>query len=71
MAASWQQQATTSRFNGVAFFNGLRQSCASRLIVHPVFLAGGLPLFKEPVDLKLLSTRSFPAGAVALIYGRI
>jgi hypothetical protein len=31
----------------------------------------GLPLFKEPMDLKLLSTRSFPAGAVALIYGRI
>ena len=42
-----------------------------RLIVHPVFLAGGLPLFKEPMDLKLLSTRSFPAGAVALIYGRV
>jgi dihydrofolate reductase len=42
-----------------------------RLIVHPVVLAGGLPLFKEPMDLKLLSTRSFPAGAVALIYGRI
>jgi len=42
-----------------------------RLIVHPVVLAGGLPLFKEPMDLKLLSARSFPAGAVALIYGRI
>ena len=41
-----------------------------RLIVHPVVLAGGLPLFKEPMDLKLLSTRSLPAGAVALIYGR-
>jgi dihydrofolate reductase len=42
-----------------------------RVIVHPVFLAGGLPLFKEPMDLKLLSTPSFPAGAVALTYGRI
>jgi len=42
-----------------------------RLIVHPVVLAGGLPLFEEPMDLKLVSTRSFPAGAVALIYGRI
>ncbi|MGH9961726.1 MAG: dihydrofolate reductase family protein, partial [Pyrinomonadaceae bacterium] len=42
-----------------------------RLIVHPVALGGGLPLFNDPRDLKLLSTRSFPAGAVALIYGRI
>jgi dihydrofolate reductase len=41
-----------------------------QLIVHPVILAGGLPLFKEPLDVKLLSTRSFPAGAVALTYGR-
>jgi dihydrofolate reductase len=42
-----------------------------RFIVHPIVLAGGLPLFKASMDLKLLSTRSFPAGAVALIYGRI
>ncbi len=41
-----------------------------RLIAHPVVLAGGLPLFKEPMDLKLRSTRSFPKGAVALTYGR-
>jgi len=41
-----------------------------QLIVLPVLLAGGL-LLKEPMDLKLLSTRSFPADAVALIYGRI
>jgi hypothetical protein len=41
-----------------------------RLIVHPAISAGGLPLFSEPMDLKLLSTRSFPAGAVALIRGR-
>lgn len=39
-----------------------------RLIVHPVILGAGLPLFKEAMDLKLLSVRSFPAGAVALIY---
>ncbi len=41
-----------------------------RLFVHPVVLAGGLLLFKQPMDLKLLSTRTFPAGAVALTYGR-
>lgn len=41
-----------------------------RLIVHPVFLAGGLPLFRTPTDLKLLGVRSFPAGAVAVTYGR-
>jgi dihydrofolate reductase len=42
-----------------------------RLIVHPMVLSEGLPLFKETMDLKLLSTRSFPAGTVALTYGRI
>jgi dihydrofolate reductase len=42
-----------------------------RLIVHPLFLTDGLPLFKAPTDLKLLGTRPFPAGAVALTYGRI
>lgn len=41
-----------------------------RLIVHPVVLSGGLSLFDAAMDLDLLSTRSFPAGAVALIYGR-
>jgi len=37
-----------------------------RLIVHPLFLAEGLPLFKAPMDLKLLNARPFPAGTVAL-----
>jgi hypothetical protein len=41
-----------------------------RLIVHPVVLAGGLPLFDRTIALKLMETRPFPAGAVALIYGR-
>ena len=41
-----------------------------RLIVHPVVLGAGLPLFKKPTDLKLLSTHAFPAGAVALTYER-
>ena len=35
-----------------------------RLIVHPVVLAGGLPLFDRTMGLKLLETRSFPAGTV-------
>lgn len=39
------------------------------MIVHPVFLAEGLALFKQPMDLKLLGTGSVPAGAVALTYG--
>ena len=39
-----------------------------RLIVHPVVLGSGLPLFPERVDLKLLSSKTFQTGAVALCY---
>jgi dihydrofolate reductase len=41
------------------------------LLVHPVVLGRGLPLFSElpgPLDLKLLSTTSFESGAVAQVY---
>ncbi len=40
------------------------------LIVHPVALSKGLPLFTTPMDLQLISSRSFPAGAVLMVYGR-
>ena len=40
------------------------------IIVHPVALSGGLPLFATPTELKLLDTKAFPAGAVLLTYGR-
>lgn len=39
-----------------------------RLIVHPVALGTGLPLFGQPVDLKLVSSEPFPGGAIALTY---
>ena len=39
-----------------------------RLIVHPVVLGSGLPLFPERADLKLLSSHTFATGAVALCY---
>ena len=42
-----------------------------RLLVHPVVLGRGLPLFSElprPVDLALVEARSFRGGAVAQIY---
>jgi dihydrofolate reductase len=42
-----------------------------RLLVHPVVLGRGLPLFAgigRPVDLRLLSSTMFPSGAVAQIY---
>jgi dihydrofolate reductase len=42
-----------------------------RLLVHPVVLGCGLPLFAgiaRPVDLRLLSSTIFPSGAVAQIY---
>lgn len=42
------------------------------LLVHPVALGKGLPLFSElaaPASLKLMSSKAFPGGAVAQTYG--
>ena len=42
-----------------------------QLCVHPIILGSGLPLFKnvkDRVDLKLLKTKTFGCGAVALYY---
>ena len=42
-----------------------------RLLIHPVALGRGLPLFAglpKPLDLKLLSAASFEGGAIAHIY---
>lgn len=41
-----------------------------RLIIHPIVLSGGLALFSEARDLRLVNTKTFPAGAVALTYHR-
>jgi dihydrofolate reductase len=41
-----------------------------RLVVHPVVLGSGLPLFTDALDLRLLSSRAFATGAVALTYER-
>ena len=41
------------------------------LLVHPVALGKGLPLFSElaaPMRLKLMCSKAFPGGAVAQIY---
>ena len=41
------------------------------LLVHPVALGKGLPVFSGlavPRPLKLMSSRAFPAGSVAQIY---
>lgn len=37
-----------------------------QLVVHPVALGTGLPLFSDPVRLALLSTTEFATGAVAM-----
>ena len=40
-------------------------------LVHPIALGGGLPIFQDlpkPIDLKLISLKAFPKGAVAKIY---
>ncbi len=39
-----------------------------RLIVHPVVLGSGLPLFASPMDLTLVTTTAFSGGAVAHVY---
>jgi riboflavin biosynthesis pyrimidine reductase len=42
-----------------------------RLIVHPVALGSGLPLFSplsRPLDLKLMSCTAFTSGSVAQVY---
>ncbi len=44
-----------------------------RLVVHPVALGAGLPLFTSllnPLDLRLTSTTAFECGAVAHVYRR-
>jgi dihydrofolate reductase len=39
-----------------------------RLIVHPVALGDGAPLFGGPIDLTLVDSTRFATGAVALVY---
>src|SRR5687768_17359440 len=42
-----------------------------QLAVHPIILGSGLPLFKnirDRIDLKLLKTKTFGCGAIALYY---
>ncbi|WP_026413613.1 dihydrofolate reductase family protein [Actinomadura oligospora] len=39
-----------------------------RLMVYPVALGSGIPLFTSRVPLRLVSARSFASGAVSLMY---
>src|SRR4051812_21107754 len=39
-----------------------------RIYLHPVVLGAGMPLFKDPIDLKLVSSHPFANGVIALIY---
>jgi dihydrofolate reductase len=41
------------------------------LLIHPIAIGEGLPIFKDlpsPVDLKLVSAKAFPKGTVAKTY---
>jgi dihydrofolate reductase len=41
------------------------------LVMHPIALGRGMPLFKDlshPLDLKLVSTKTFASGSVGLTY---
>jgi dihydrofolate reductase len=39
-----------------------------RLTIHPLTLGAGAPLFADPINLKLISTRAFDTGAVLHTY---
>lgn len=39
-----------------------------RLLVHPVVLGSGLPMFADPMDLRLISATAFRGGAIAQVY---
>jgi dihydrofolate reductase len=39
-----------------------------RLVVHPVVLGSGLPMFADQLHLKLVSSTPFSGGAIAQIY---
>ncbi|HEX6472705.1 MAG TPA: dihydrofolate reductase family protein [Streptosporangiaceae bacterium] len=39
-----------------------------RLLIHPTVVGGGLPLFKDPIDLKLESSQEFATGVVVNVY---
>jgi dihydrofolate reductase len=38
------------------------------LIVHPIAIGAGLPIFESQVDLRLVEVRQFPKGAMLLTY---
>ena len=40
------------------------------LVVHPVALGAGLPVFRDEIELKLLTAKTFVSGALALTYAR-
>lgn len=39
-----------------------------RLAIHPVVLGSGMPLFADPINLKVLSSRTFATGVVINTY---
>ena len=40
------------------------------LVVHPVAIGEGLPLFADEIELRLLSAKTFDSGVLALTYAR-
>jgi dihydrofolate reductase len=40
------------------------------LVVHPVALGEGLPVFADEIELKLLNAKTFDSGVLALTYAR-
>lgn len=55
----------------ITSFINLRLVDEFRLSVHPVILGEGKPLFndlKQRLNLKMVTTRTFPSGVVQLIY---
>ena len=41
------------------------------LLIHPIFVSNGIPLFKQKANLKLLETKTFRNGVVRLAYQKV
>lgn len=54
----------------VQSLSGLRLVDEYVLVVHPVALGAGLPLFGDQIELKLLNAKTFDSGVLALTYAQ-
>lgn len=72
--AAIKQHGTVVAHGGASFARALVEADLVdeyALVIHPVVLGRGLPLFSVKRDLELVSSTAFPKGAVGSIYRRM